>query len=251
MGDFDIMVETNQRSAAFDIMSELGWQKRAFIPIFNSQPFNNGEHQEIDLHWHLLSECLDANADVDFWKGAIPARIGDVPTHILNPTDQLLHLCVHGLRWNSTPPIRWIADTMMILKAAAQEIDWERLIAQAKGRDLDLVMSKALEYLRERMSAPIPSQALQRLGEVPISRVKQVDYAVRMGPPRVYAIKWYWSGYLRLAKTSELGSFGLLEYFRRLWDLEHVWQVPFSVFSMVVRDLWWRVRFAWLSRRTD
>lgn len=242
IGDFDVLVPTQQRPAAETILAQLGWTPREFVPIYNSRAYENANGGEIDLHWHLLSECLDAHADVDFWQDAISATVGDVPMLILNPADTLLHICMHGYRWNATPPIRWVADALTILNVSADKLDWERLIMQAQKRELILVMRHALGYLQDRMNAPIPDQVMQRLNALPVSRLEQMDYAARTIPPQMFGLKLYWVGSQRLARSGELGPFGLLEYLRRVWDLEHVWQVPLNAFSRVVRELRFAMR---------
>ena len=242
MGDFDILVPTDQRAAAITLLALWGWRPRELLPVYNSRAFIDTENHEIDLHWHVLQECLDANADADFWSGAMHARIGDVSTFILNPTDMLLHICVHGFRWTRVPPIRWVADAMVILNSAAGGIDWARLIAQAKTRALVRVMREALSYLREQMNAPIPGETLRRLKGLPISRLERLDYQARTIPPRLFGVKVYWVGYLRLARTSPLGPFGLVEYLRRVWDLKHGWQVPLFALGRLRFELRWRMR---------
>lgn len=244
IGDFDVLVPTQQRAAAEAILAQFGWTPREFVPIYNSRAYENTNGGEIDLHWHLLSECLDANADADFWQGAISAQVGEVPMRILNSADMLLHICMHGYRWNATPPIRWVADASTILNAASDDLDWERLIAQAQKRELILVMRTALGYLSDRMNAPVPAQVMQRLGAMRVSRLERTDFAARTIPPQMLGLKLYWVGYLRLARSGELGPLGLMEYLRRVWDLEHVWQVPLYAFSRAVRELRFKMRMA-------
>jgi len=248
IGDFDVLVPTPQRAAATAILIQLGWTKREYVPIYNSCAFAHANGGEIDLHWHLLSECLDANADADFWQGAISARVGDVPMSILNSADMLLHICVHGFRWNATPPIRWVADALTIFNSAPDDLDWERLIAQAQKRELVLVMRHALGYLRDEMNAPVPGAVMPRLDATRVSRLERTDYAARTIPPQMFGVQLYWVGYVRLAKKSELGLFGLLEYLRRVWDLEHVWQVPLFACSRAVRELRFKMQMARWSK---
>jgi len=115
-----------------------------------------------------MHECLDARADADFWRGAVAATLADVPTRILNPTDELLNVIVHGIRWNVIPTVRWIADAMTVLQTSADVIDRERLLAQAAKRRVVLVLQKAFAYLRDELNAPIPAPVVERLNALPL-----------------------------------------------------------------------------------
>jgi len=42
-----------------------------------------------------------------FGKRPHAINIQGVSTLILNPTDQLLHVCVHGAAWDAVPHVRW------------------------------------------------------------------------------------------------------------------------------------------------
>jgi len=53
-----------------------------------------------------------------------------------------------------------------------------------------------------------------------------MDYETKIVQAERLGLKLYWVGYTRLAPSGELRPFGILEYLRRVWDLEHIWQVP-------------------------
>jgi hypothetical protein len=226
MGDIDLLVPTAQWSAAEAVLVRLGWQRRGTVPVYNARPFVHADGREIDLHWHLMHECLDAHADDDFWRASVSATLADVPTRILNPTDELLNVIVHGVRWNVIPTIRWIADAVTVLETSADMIDWERLLAQAAKRRVVLVLQKAFAFLRDEMNTPIPALVVERLNELPVARIEQMDYETKIVEAQTFGLKLYWVGYARLAPSRELRPFGILEYLRRVWALEHVWQVP-------------------------
>ena len=136
MNDFDVLIRPEKVLPAIKLLETAGWTPMDFAPteeyisVSYSHGFRNSAGQEFDLHWHLLSQSRGVNADDDFWDGAVAAGINDVATCVLNPTDQLLHVCIHGARWNVTPPFRWVADAMTILNNAPAAIDWNRMIRQ-------------------------------------------------------------------------------------------------------------------------
>ncbi|MCK4818187.1 nucleotidyltransferase family protein, partial [bacterium] len=113
MADFDILVQSEQASAAINLIIKSGWKPKhqkllenfpeIYFSAINAFHFESTNRCELDLHWHLLRECCYPGADDDFWENAVSANIHDVSTQILNPTDQLLHVCVHGAEWNPMP----------------------------------------------------------------------------------------------------------------------------------------------------
>ena len=154
MGDFDVLVPTRQSLEAITLLKSLGWTPKWDLPekytsLRYSQPFRGSGDRELDFHWHILSRNPAADADDDFWEGAHAINIQGVPTLTLNPTDQLLHVCVHGAAWDEVPPLRWVADAMMILKVAKSEIDWSRLLSQARKRQLVIPLRETIAYLRD------------------------------------------------------------------------------------------------------
>jgi hypothetical protein len=228
MNDLDILVSPAQLAAAIKVLVGAGWREKKILPIYNSRTFLDPENHELDLHWHVLHECLTDNADSSFWKYASSAHFGGVETLIPSPTDLLFHVCVHGMRWNYIPPLRWIADAMTILNVAGDGLDWERIVSEAKERQLILVIREAFCYLRDKMNAVIPRAVIQELTALELSPIEKMDYAARRQPNEFLGLKSYWVSYQRLACANGFKhrKFGWIEFFQRAWDLEHGWQVP-------------------------
>lgn len=252
MADFDVLIPTAQAIDAIKRLSQFGWKPvprspekftEHYIPIVHAHEFRNSKDQPFDLHWHVLEECCQADADDDFWEGAVPVRIHDVSTLALNSADQLLHACVHGFRWNPVPPMRWITDAMVILKHPETTIDWARLINQAQQRRLILPVRDALKYLHSSFSAPIPQEVLQRLQQSPVAKLEQLEYRYKrqnfhQKTLGYLPVMWFnyerWTNHVSL--LCKILGFG--KYIRRFWGLEHVWQFPGYAMMM----FWRRIR---------
>ena len=243
MGDFDVMVPTSQASAAIGLLTERGWSPNrrpieaftdAFLALRHAHGFQDAAGGQFDLHWHLLPECCHADADADFWDGAVATEIVDVPTHALNPTDQLLHACVHGARWHSTPPLWWAADAMVVMSSSGSQIDWDRLVAQSELRGLVLPMRDALTYLRDALDAPIPARVLRKMQDTPVSRAERFAYLARTRRtvlPGLVGQHWFdWLCRTRWVKgdPSKRRRIGLARYLQTVWNVESLWQVPFN-----------------------
>lgn len=253
LGDFDVLVHTEQALAAISLLRKLGWIPKSrspeaftetYISVTKAHHFEDAAGRTLDLHWHVLPECCSANADDDFWHGAVLTKIHDVPTHALNPTDQLLHACVHGARWNPVPPFRWVADAMMIMKTSQSELDWDRLITQAPKCRLILPLRDTLSYLRDVFDAPIPLAVSQSLQNMPTSKIEHVEYEARTRPSELVGpLRGLWFHYLRYSRLVSDGSLqhkliGFPVVLQHIWGADHLWQVPFYAIFKGMRRIW-------------
>jgi hypothetical protein len=247
MNDFDVMIHEEKRSAAMQVMSELGWTPiprwpegltEGYLSVVNSHGFAHSAGRECDLHWHLFPECCQPDADNDFWEQAVPFRIHGVLTRALAPADQLLHVCVHGAEWNPIPPIRWITDAMMIMKSSS--IDWNRILDQARKRQLMLPLRATLNYLVDEFEAPVPADTLESLRRAAISKLERAEYKYKIQnfePKALGYLPLLWFRYLRLEGNKRSGSklIGFVKYLQRFWGAEKIWHLPTFGALMAVR----------------
>ena len=183
MGDIDLLVPVNRAAAAVAHLGRLGWRParprvQDLIRYQHSVRMENDKGEGLDLHWHVLAECVHRSADEGFWKRAVPIRILDVSSRALGPTDALLHAIVHGMRWNAEPTVRWVADAMAILRASEGAIDWTALEREARRQQVVLRLRMGLAYLRRNMGAPIPDRALERLRRTSPVGIERMEYKV-------------------------------------------------------------------------
>lgn len=163
MNDLDVLVRREAALEAIAVLTTMldsGTESpEELVQVQHGMPFADSSGREFDLHWYSLWR---ASPDDDFWDAAIPMEVGGVPTKGLSPPDMLLQVCVHGAAWHRTPTIRWIADAMMVIRSSP-DLDWDRLVAQARNRRLTLSLAGALEYLESAFNAPVPPDVLPRL----------------------------------------------------------------------------------------
>ena len=255
MDDFDVLVPLSQAAAAAALLVEAGWQPilqrplRAFTPAyFSVRPghgFRNAAGQSCDLHWHVLFQACRPEADVSFWQAAIPLAFQGRATLALSPADQLLHLCAHGTLWNPMPSVRWAADAVLLLRAAA--VDWPRLVAQAQAFALTLPLFDTLAYLKRLLDAPVPDTVLEQLWDAPFSGPERQAYESWGNPPNWRYLLPQLEGQYRLYSAigrgrSPLGHVaGRLRFVQQLWGLDHLWQLPGAA--------WLKLREWWQSKR--
>lgn len=258
MNDIDVMVPTEQSGRALELLEEWGWDpdieehlegSDEFLTFRHAHAFRNADDQSLDLHRHLLGQCCWEEADVLFWRDAVAVEFQGVKTMALNPSDQLLHVCLHGLQWQSVSPLRWVADAVMVLRAAEKatekqwRIDWQRLEAIALSHRVQLPLRDGLAFLREHLDAPIPPETITALGRIKASRAERLEYNASQRPPHSFGpyLK-LWLRYRSFLRWEhKAGKFtamlGFPRYLRHTWELEHTWQVPIAAAQKSLRQL--------------
>jgi hypothetical protein len=272
IGDLDVLVPTKQASEAIQIFNHLGWTPmetalkgfaqisllskfgwktkprpvESFTDIYlaarHAHEFLDSEGHVCDLHWHLLHGCNDPKADEKFWDNALAIQICGVPTLALNPTDQLFHACIYGVKWDAPAPIRWVADAFKIIANPDNEINWERLIWLAKITQSVLPLQAALKYLQYLLGVAIPSHVLQELNNLPVSSLRKIEHRVRTRPPRV--VDGFLEVYLvslccfEVLKNKNLMQkiVALPRLLQHVFGMDHMAQIPlYMVFELVRR----------------
>jgi len=247
MLDADVLVHVHQAEQAMGLLTRLRWNPLSYsrpqlrIPIQHSTPFEDDGGRHVDLHWHLFWECFNANDDGDYWENAVPIQIGGVQTLALNPTDQLLHTCWHGARWNEVPPIRWVADAMAIMGQSAEEIDWTALLKKAQKHHIIMPLRDSLEYLKKTFDAPVPDTLLKSLSAVRISKIELENYEVTlnpMAPPTTTKILrqlYYDYRWLSSSTSSRFKSLAFARHLQAKWDIDRLWQVPLYISIRMIK----------------
>ena len=181
MNDFDVLVPTDRAADACHALMAVGWRPANQDLLHSGRcwstrhaiQFQDAQGYEIDLHWHVLYECCWPDADDAFWRHAQPLQLGAMPTRTLSDTGHLLHACLHGGRPNDVPPIRWIADAIMILRKGG--VDWDRLLEQGKAFDLVHRLQRTLGYLHRTFPGALPGGVMAKLESMPPSRRERVE----------------------------------------------------------------------------
>lgn len=247
MVDGDVLVRTEHALAAVHMLERIGWKPvEPFLPTHllatHGQRFVDKTGHEIDLHWHALHECCTARADEAFWARSVPVPVHDVMTRALDPTDQLLHVCVHGARWNFIPTVRWVADAMTVICSTPTAIEWLRLLSEAQQRRLTLPLLDTLTYLREVLEAPIPMTVLSALQHAPVSRTERIEHHYKTHDHRRKLFGYLpvlWFDYQRsdLCLPLPFKVVGFVRYLQYFWGLPSLRQAIWRATTLVPRRL--------------
>jgi hypothetical protein len=182
--DIDVLIPETCAHEAIAYFRTHGWRPEYDYPVEKVTQFRHScgfeadIHKRIDLHWNIFQECREKGTDAVFWENAIPVKVNDVDTYVLSPAHQLLHTCIHGVKWNTMMPCRWVADAVTILNISRDDINWNDLVALARERDLTIPIWQAFTYLRHTFAAEIPEFVLSHLAKTPTSLFERVEYRV-------------------------------------------------------------------------
>lgn len=197
MGDFDLLVPKAQLHAVLPLLTQAGWHPgdrpvealtETYQQIRHAQGFTNPKGEQLDLHWHVLVSALDSEIDRTFWEDSVPLEMEQVRSRALNPTDLLLHVCVHGMTWAPVPPIRWVVDAVMILRKSEAEVDWQRLISLAERSHTTLPLLTALKYLQGYTRGAVPEEVLETLARLPVSRPAQMIFKATTQRTKLFGV---------------------------------------------------------------
>ncbi|MGD9651884.1 MAG: nucleotidyltransferase family protein [Candidatus Dadabacteria bacterium] len=229
MLDADILVPTRRAREAVEILTGLGWSSSItplkgfsnmdalarlgwepetrklseysdeYFTVRHGQDLVNQDEFTIDLHWHVLHGYNPPDADAPFWEAARRVTVEGAPALVLDPADQLLQVCAHGMRWDPTPPVRWVADAAVILRKEGEGLNWGRLVAAARRHGVVLPVREALRYLASYPGVGVSDDALRELDAIPTGRAERFEYAVRTSPPGIkdglVELGFLWSSY--------------------------------------------------------
>lgn len=233
MEDVDVLVPRERVHEAMRVLRTGGFapvvaSPEATIGLAHAETFASRSGHAVDLHWWSLEA---PSRDDDFWRNAVRMEIAGQPTRALAPADQLLHLCVHGLRTHPTPPMRWVPDSLLVLRSSGGVVDWDALVAAARARAVTAHVGAGLTYLRETFAAPIPQAVVERLRDSPSSLLERWTYrAALMPPPRAARLLIHVDRYRRYRALGDVEpGTSFLRFWARERGLDHARQLPASV----------------------
>jgi len=159
-----------------------------------------------------------------------------VTTLALNPTDQLLHVCVNATRWENAPQIRWVADAVTIISKGG--IDWDRLRAQALKLGLVLPLRETLHYLHFEHDAPIPRYLLDELQRTAVTRFENKRHKAFARPhPLLGALPAMWLNHRLSTPNLRTRFLGFPVFLQYVFQLDSLREVPGQIVHKALKRL--------------
>ncbi len=231
MDDVDVLVPIERTGEAISVLTAAGWSPdkddpATWIQVHHSLGFAGPREGEVDLHWFALWQPA---SDRELWAASVPMELAGTGTRAPSAADQLLLACVHGTPWSPLPPFRWIADAVTVIRAGGEQLDWNRLTAEAERRRLTVATAAALAYLREEFGAEIPDAVLGQLRAAPASRHERAAFRAACRPDSpLRTLRMAWDRYRRLRDldTGAPRPDGFPGFACRFWGVDSAWQLP-------------------------
>ena len=251
MSDFDVLIHPAQAIIARELLKKMEWNPiyehktenlNSYYALQPSLNFKSETDLNIDLHWHIFPMCLSENADEELWKSSLPITFNLLSTSVLNPSDQLLHVCVHG-QMESPRLFRWIPDAITILNKTGADFDWDRLYQQAYKLRLILFLREALRYLIQSFETPIPSYVIIKLDQARVSGMERLEYWFTTQPVGLLGdFPKIWFRYLRFYHLYESGPIklrtgGFIKFLQTYWGLQKTSSLPGFIFDKGINRL--------------
>ncbi len=253
MFDVDVLIPYRSFDLALDVLEGDGWSDLGLPHIsrdrrrrmYHGAGMQHPDGRSLDVHWQLALPFVlpdaEAESSDDLWAASVPLDLGGLEVRTLCPADMLLHLIVHGLWSGSDANVRWAVDSTVVVHAAADRIDWDRVVDQTVRRDLVIPVSNGLRYIDDVLDAPVPGAVINALARVPVSTRTRRAYRTIMAEPTGPAIlggilgtRAYWvrqsSKWGAVRATRELPSF-----LQDNWNLESPRQVPVEAARKTVK----------------
>jgi hypothetical protein len=168
MSDFDVLIERRDLARASAALERLGYRAEGGAGVESlvrqarvrhGWQFFLGECN-CDLHWRPLARANSPEIARIYRDTATRECLAGREIEVPCASVQFFHVAVHGVQWNWTPQIRWVADALTV---AREPLDWE-LIGQLAGEaQMHVRLARALRYLSGRFAVPAPAGFAERL----------------------------------------------------------------------------------------
>ncbi len=170
-GDLDIMVHKENVPKVGELLVSHGYQpdhqlahgQEILLPHSQYAFHRAAGRISLEIHWQFAPKHFAF--PLDFHKLSTrlePTSLGGCEIDALSPEDLLLILCVHGGKhvWEQ---LRWICDIAELIRIH-QEMDWERIVAQAMCLGCERMLFLGILLARNLLGAALPESVLKTIG---------------------------------------------------------------------------------------
>ena len=229
MTDVDVVVPASSLDSALGILASLGW--RGDWPEPGARRFRHATQQfgpdgaELDLHWRPMYESRVDATDDSFFTTAEPFDFKGTMVRQPDPTHALFLTVVHGVRFNVESPVRWIPDSIMILRTRGADVDWQMIEGLAVAHRVVRRLSLGLSYLVRSLGARVPERVLDRLKAIRTTLFERFESRVvldddgSVNPSALRTQLWWLAEYARHTAARNPFSFAVSYTHFLTWKL--------------------------------
>ena len=211
MADIDLWVSESSLPVALQVLRDQGWRfgiepDTDHIRFHHAVQCFGPDGGELDLHWHVFWERGRRAVDEAALARSEPIDFLGIPLRQLDPTTLLLHVVTHGVRWNRETPIRWIPDSLTILRQRGADVDWTLFTRLTREMHSARRTSMGLAYLAGRFGAPIPGHVIRTLADTRLTLLERIDNSVLLRSEDAFAhsaLRQQWAAFADYCRRTE------------------------------------------------
>lgn len=170
--DLDILVPDTDVWKATELLIAEGYKAHFTIPPRKQSSFirlgyvrlfnHKTEPTTVELHWRLAPRFFGAPFDTStLWQRARRLELQGTKVRVPAPEDLILMLCIHGAKdcWEK---FEWVCGLAELIRAEP-EVDWQRVLRQARTIRCLKIVSFGLRLAHELLDAPVPVEVLEQI----------------------------------------------------------------------------------------
>jgi hypothetical protein len=166
MDDIDVIVPERQHRAGLEALTRAGWRAVEDRPGYHYDTYllhPEVPHLPLELHWEL-SVWRDRGNSVrakTLWKCRRPVEVAGVSAFALPVEIELAALATHaGKPYHHFRRLMWSVDIAVVVKAAGDDLDWDRVRSLARQFRCQTVLAVALRHAA-RLGVHVPEPLLR------------------------------------------------------------------------------------------
>lgn len=175
IGDIDLLIRHHDVPRALERLEACGYRPRGGTDKYRRK-YSSGFHLVhaqkrlwLDVQWNFyqVDWRTDPGGPFDWdmeavWDRAVKTRLGGKPVQVMDPEDQLFHLCLHpeGHRYAELILLCDLAET---LRHRGQDVAWDKFCRLVHGYRRESSAHMSLLLARHLLDAPVPIDVVREL----------------------------------------------------------------------------------------
>lgn len=172
-GDLDILISSDDFLAAKDLLRQQGYQSKFSLNTSEEIKYLRSHHDYplcrisdgvvVDLQWGITQWSFAFPFDFDeMWEHREICSLAGSSVFNLPSETLLLLLCVHGTK-HEWERLTWICDLAELVKTDGENINWPRLVEQARARGGERMLQLGLFLAQDLLGARVPKIVADRI----------------------------------------------------------------------------------------
>ena len=224
--DIDLLVAEEDGERSLEVLRKVGYEspnKKLIISKFveknkeivHYDPIVKGE-VSVEIHIKLHRTTRDYHFNIPaMLANAVPAVIYDIPAHVLQPIDLIIHLCVHADKHFKQGHVQFTGYLDIINRLEKYDLSLNELLERCKMHQCEVPVMNQLSLLSEFCGLnylPEQNNTTNNL-KLKSSDIEQFLKIFRGEKIAGYHLAVTMNDYRRLGKP--------MQFFRYIWDIIH------------------------------